>query len=160
VAVAKDVAALAALVQEQHRLEEAEQLYQRAIAILEDTFEPVHYELAVNYNNLAAVYASRGNPQQAEQLYRRALDIKIHLLGPGHPDVAVSLHNLATLAVGQGDNDRAHKLFERAVGILETSLGAAHPRNHYQQNPTRRSATRAARCRRCCYSTRLDDEIG
>src|SRR6476660_507156 len=120
--------ALAALVQEQHRFAEAERLYQRALGIFENAYEPVHYELAVNYNNLAAVYAARGNPYQAEELYRRALDIKNQLLGPTHPDVAVSLHNVAMLAVGQGDDDRARELFERAVAILEASLGAEHPK--------------------------------
>ena len=71
--------------QEQHRFEEAERLYQRAIGIFENAFEPVHYELAVNYNNLAAVHAARGHPHQAEELYRRALDIKKNYWDPATP---------------------------------------------------------------------------
>ena len=91
VAVAADLAALAALVQEQHRFDEAEKLYRRAIAIFEAAFGPMHYELGVNYNNLAALHAAEGNLREAENLYQRALDIKQQLLDHNHPDVAMTL---------------------------------------------------------------------
>ena len=51
----------------------------------------IHYELGVNYNNLAALHAARGNLREAENLYQRALDIKQQLLGHNHPDVAMTL---------------------------------------------------------------------
>ena len=91
-------------------------------------FGPIHYELGVNYNNLAALHAARGNLRQAENLYQRALDIKQRLLGHNHPDVAMTLHNLAMLDTQQGDHDRARVLFARAVGIFESSLGPEHPK--------------------------------
>jgi len=128
VAVAADLAALAALVQEQQRFGEAEKLYRRVIAIFEAAFGPIHYELGVNYNNLAALHAARGNRREAENLYQRALDIKQRLLGHNHPDVAMTLHNLAVLYTQQGDDDRARDLFARAVGIFESSLGPDHPK--------------------------------
>ncbi len=51
----------------------------------------MHYELGVNYNNLAALHAAEGNLREAENLYQRALDIKQQLLEHNHPDVAMTL---------------------------------------------------------------------
>lgn len=128
VEVAKDIAALAALVQEQQRYDEAEELYQRAVRIFEKAYGPEHYELAVSYNNLAALYGARGDLAAAEALYLKTLDIKERLLGTSHPDTAVTVHNLAMLAIQQGDYERARHLLARAVGIFEQSLGAEHPK--------------------------------
>ncbi len=140
VAVAADLAALAALVQEQQRFDEAETLYRRLIAIFEAGFGPIHYELGVNYNNLAALHAARGNLREAENLYQRALGIKHRLLGHNHPDVAMTLHNLAMLYTQQGDNDRARDLIRARGGHLRIQPRARTPENRSMQNRTRRTA--------------------
>src|SRR5262249_10834297 len=54
-AVAADKAALAAILDAQGRFDEAEALYAEALAVFERIYGPEHYELAVNYNNLAAI---------------------------------------------------------------------------------------------------------
>ena len=58
--VAADVAALAALVQEQGRLDEAEALYRGAAAVFEASLGPESYDLAITWNNLGALEAARG----------------------------------------------------------------------------------------------------
>jgi hypothetical protein len=49
---------------------------------------PTTYEVAVNLNNLAALYQARGELVDAERCYQRALAIKQRTVGAAHPEVA------------------------------------------------------------------------
>ena len=86
------------------------------------------YEIAVNLNNLAALYTRTGRAAQAEPLYRRALALKEKSLGPGHPDVALSLNNLAVLLKTLGRLDEAADAYRRALQIFEQTLDPEHPK--------------------------------
>jgi tetratricopeptide (TPR) repeat protein len=126
--VAKDLAALAALLDGQGKRQEAAASLIRALGILERTYGPDDYEVAVSLNNLAALRYAEGDRAEALRLYRRALAIKEERLGPDHPDVATTLNNMAVLQKAQGDRREAAKLYGRALGIFEKSLGAEHPK--------------------------------
>ncbi len=90
--------------------------------------EDAEYEIAINLNNLAALYNRTGRAAGAEPLYRRALEIKEKLLGAAHPDVAVTLNNLAVLCKAQGRLDEAAEAYRRAWLIFEQTLDAEHPK--------------------------------
>src|SRR5207253_11370374 len=68
----------------------SEAIYRRALAVFEECFGPVHYEVAATLHNLAAVLVTKRNYQEAEENYRRALSIKERLLGADSPDVALT----------------------------------------------------------------------
>ena len=84
---------------------------QRALAILESTFEPPHHEVAGVLNSLAELYRSTGRGGLAELLYRRSLKMAEGTLGETHPDVAALLYNLASLHEERGDAEEAQTLF-------------------------------------------------
>ena len=107
--------------------EQAEPLYQRALAIREKALGPDHPSTAQSLNNLAALYASQGRYEDAEPLYQRALGIYEKALGPDHPDTAGSLNNLALLYDSQGRYEQAEPLYQRALAISEKALGPDHP---------------------------------
>jgi len=107
--------------------EEAEPLYQRAIAIGEKTLGPEHPLLAIYINNLANLYRDQGKYEEAEPLYQRAIAIGEKTLGPEHPDLATWLNNLANLYCDQGRYEEAEPLFKRALAVYEQKLGANHP---------------------------------
>ena len=86
------------------------------------------YEIAVNLNNLAALYNRTGRAAEAEPLYARALALKEKLLGPEHPDVAVTLNNLAVLLKALGRRDEAAEAYRRALAIFEATLEPQHPK--------------------------------
>ena len=65
----------ALLYDSQGRYAEAEQLYQRALAIQEETLGREHPDVARSLNNLADLYRGHGRYAEAESLYRRSLDI-------------------------------------------------------------------------------------
>src|SRR5262245_56018638 len=94
--------ALASLYQSQSRCGEAERLYQRALAIREQTFERTHPSIARNLNNLASLYKEQGRYTEAEALLQRALAIAEQTFGATHPVVAVSFNNLANVYRDQG----------------------------------------------------------
>lgn len=109
------------------RLDEAEALYKRAIALDEKAGPENAAGLATSLNNLALVYRAQRRLDDAAKLHERSLAMLEKTLGPNHPDVARSLNNLATLYRLQGQPERARPLQERAVEIADGTLGPQHP---------------------------------
>ena len=107
--------------------EQAEPLFQRALAIRERVLGADDALIADSLNNLAALYDNQGRYEEAEPLYQRALAIRERVLGPNHPDLATSLNNLALLYYSQGKYEEAEPLYERALKICEQVLGPNHP---------------------------------
>jgi CHAT domain-containing protein len=115
------------LYHEQGRDDDAEPLYQQALAIVEEALGRSHPEVATSLNNLAGLYRKQGRYADAEPLYKRSLAINEKAFGRDHPDVAVSLNNLAALYDSQGRYADAEPLYQRALAIREKALGAEHP---------------------------------
>jgi tetratricopeptide (TPR) repeat protein len=124
---AADLGALAALVADQGRLDEAEPLYREALAVFERLHGPDHYEVAVILHNLGALSAQRGDTRGAEDLYARAAAIKLAVLGDDHPDLALTRYNLAVLLFEAERTDESSPLCEAALGVFERELAPGHP---------------------------------
>jgi tetratricopeptide (TPR) repeat protein len=107
--------------------EEAERLFQRALAIRERVLGSEHTDTAASLNNLAELYDDLGKYEEAEPLYQRALAIRERVQGTEHPDTAVSLNNLALLYHHQEENEQAEPLYQRALSIHEKAYGPDHP---------------------------------
>ena len=73
--VARDLNALGALYHLAGRLGDAAQAYRRALAVFEDRYGPVHFEVAMTCANLAVLHGDQGDFAQAESLGRRSLRI-------------------------------------------------------------------------------------
>lgn len=110
---------LAILRRRQGRVDEAAQLYHRALEIREREEGPNHPEVATTLNNLAGLEAARGNYDAAQPLLERALAIRETALGPEHPLTAQSLNNLALLYAARGNAAAAEPLYQRALAIFE-----------------------------------------
>ena len=126
-ALAKDLVALAALVDGTGRHAEAEELYLAGLAIFEHLAGDWRLEIAVALSGLGACYAGEGRLDEAAGLLERAAAIKRGLLGPRDPGLAVTLNNLAVTRRRQGDGAGAAAAYAEALGILQASLGADHP---------------------------------
>jgi tetratricopeptide (TPR) repeat protein/DNA-binding XRE family transcriptional regulator len=107
--------------------EQAEQLYQRALAIWEQTSGLDHPQVAYPLLGLAVLYSVQRRTEQAEPLYQRALSIREHTLGTDHPQVAQVLYGLAVFSLRHGKSQRAEPLFQRALHIWERTLKPDHP---------------------------------
>jgi len=127
VALAKDIAVLAAGLAGQDRYEEARALLHRAMTSCQDARPPRRYEIAVHLHNLASIEQRCGRAVEAERLYRDALSIKERLLGVDHREVALVANNLATLLMDQERHAEAADLLRRALSIVERRLPPGHP---------------------------------
>jgi tetratricopeptide (TPR) repeat protein len=126
--VAIEGAAWAALVEGVGRLEEAREIYLRALATFERVYGEEHYEVAVTLNNLAGVADELGQPEEAERLYRRTLQMKEKLLGDPHPDTALTRHNLASFLARHGRPAEALPLSRAAAATFARLLPPDHPK--------------------------------
>lgn len=126
----EDIAAslnnLAYLYVSQGRFQEAEPLYEHALA-LKSIFGADPLEMAAALDNLAYLYVKQERYQEAGPLLLQALRIKEHMLGPSHPQTAITLDNLARFYMRLGYPQEAESLYTRALNILESALGPDHP---------------------------------
>ncbi|MEK7810358.1 MAG: tetratricopeptide repeat protein [Pseudomonadota bacterium] len=96
-------------------------LFQRALALSEQTFGAVDAGTATSLNNLAMVYSMLGQYELALPLYQRALAIRQQALGAEDSLTATSLTNLAVLYETLGQYDEALPLLQDALAIAEKS---------------------------------------
>jgi tetratricopeptide (TPR) repeat protein len=95
--------ALATLYRAQGRLDDAEVLLRRSLALWEKTEGPDHPGVAAGAENVAALLVARGRYAEAEPLYRRALRINEAAFRSGEPTepeyhaLAASLEKSAAL---------------------------------------------------------------
>jgi tetratricopeptide (TPR) repeat protein len=126
---------LAGLLHRTNRLEEAEQLMRRALAIEETVIEETDLEetdleetSSAELINLALLLADTNRLEEAESLLKRALAIIEASLGPDHPEVATTLNNLAAVLLETSRLEEAESLLKRALTIEEESFGPNHPK--------------------------------
>ena len=118
---------LAALLVGQRRLDEAEPLALRAVALREASVgadDPLTAETSVN---LALVEIDRGHPELAEPRLARALATLEEHRGPDHPSVAAVVNNLASARNALARFGEAEALYRRALDSGVRRLGAEHP---------------------------------
>ncbi len=127
VEVAADKAALAAVLTDLDRLDEAEDLLTEALAVIEEHHGPHHLETGMALGNLAALHYKQGRHDRAETGFDRCLFIKERHLGPSHPELAVTLNNLALSMRSREDLEGARHMWERALAILKGSVRDEHP---------------------------------
>ncbi|HTH37874.1 MAG TPA: tetratricopeptide repeat protein [Pyrinomonadaceae bacterium] len=84
---------MAALCIATDRVNKAERLYKRSLAIKKRTLGPHHPALALTLNNLAVFYRSQGRLKEAARLYRRAIAIFETTLNPAHPKLTACREN-------------------------------------------------------------------
>jgi tetratricopeptide (TPR) repeat protein len=122
-----DAAAYASILDGLGRYGESEAIYRHALAVFEQSFGPIHYEVAATLHSLGAVLVPQGIYREAEDNYRRALAIKEKLLDADSPDVALTRCNLGSLLIVLGRRSESVPLLKSAVTILESRLTPAHP---------------------------------
>jgi hypothetical protein len=125
--IAADLNNLAQLLHDANRLEEAEPLMRRTLAIDTENYGPDHPDVGRDLNNLARLLQVINRLKEAEPLYRRALEIVEKAYGLDHPKVARVLNNLAGLLKATKRVPEAEPLGRRALAINEKSYGSDHP---------------------------------
>jgi tetratricopeptide (TPR) repeat protein len=99
--VARDLAALAAIVDGRRRHEEAESMHRRAIEILRRHLGVDHRDVAAALVNLAACLHAQGRDVEAERVAERAVRSSVVGFGAGHPHSRLAAANLAAIRGGK-----------------------------------------------------------
>lgn len=115
--IADDMVALAETLRVQRRHDEAEALYEDALAIYEGLPDPPRPSIAIARNNLGLLYHQTERLQLAGPLYEQAVEILVDTLGERHPWTLSLLHNLAAFQRSVGRYAVADSLFDILVSM-------------------------------------------
>jgi tetratricopeptide (TPR) repeat protein len=118
---------LAAVLTDERKFPEAEELFRQALAICEKELGPEHRKTSTKLNNLASLLWQQERYAEAEPLYRRALGIDEKALGTNHPDLMFPLDGLGLTLHTLGRYAEAEPLHRRSLKLCEENLGPDHP---------------------------------
>lgn len=111
----------------QNRDNEAEPLFERALAINEKAFGRQHPSVVLALQNLSVIYASQNKFPEAHRAARESLETSLQLFGIEHPRIGSTCRTLATVYALQGNYEEAERFAERSIVIFENTLGERHP---------------------------------
>jgi tetratricopeptide (TPR) repeat protein len=117
------LANLAAVLQQQGRLSEAEQALLRARAIFENAFGADNPTTAHVLSNLAGLYDEQKRFAEGHALHTEVLGIWTSLLGPDHPDVGDVYAAMADASRAQGQLDDAMQHDRAAIRVYSGPRG-------------------------------------
>ncbi|KAI0125291.1 hypothetical protein BJ170DRAFT_499040 [Xylariales sp. AK1849] len=111
---------------EQGKLQEAEDMYLRALRGYEKAWGPDHTSTLDTVNNLGVIYKKQGKLQEAEDMYLRALRGYEKAWGPDHTSILGTVNNLGVLYAEQGKLQEAEDMYLRALRGKEKAWGPDH----------------------------------
>ncbi|KAK2608781.1 hypothetical protein QQS21_002638 [Conoideocrella luteorostrata] len=131
------------LFMDQDKLQEAEEMYLRALQGFEKTWGPDHTSTLDTVYSLGILYKNQGKLQEAEEMFLRALQGKEKAWGPDHTLTLDTVNSLGVLYANQGklqeaeeilgvlymDQDKlqeAEEMYLRALQGKEKALGPDH----------------------------------
>jgi tetratricopeptide (TPR) repeat protein len=97
--------------------EEAEEQYERAVAIREANLGEDHPSVAINLHNLGEVQRLQGEYEDARITLERSLAMKRKHYGDDHPRVALTETALANVLLELDEAEKARELLELAVAV-------------------------------------------
>ncbi|MEM6792922.1 MAG: serine/threonine-protein kinase, partial [Acidobacteriota bacterium] len=118
---------LGMLLVEEDRLEEAETLYRRSLAIHSERGTGESQEAIRTRSNLAIARRMAGDLETAEAMLREVLELQRQTLTEPHVDIATALNNLAVAVSRRGNLEEAEILYREALEQRRGVLGGAHP---------------------------------
>ena len=126
-ALAADRVALAAILIDLARLDEAYELLRETRDDYEAVCGPAHYEIAITLHNLGSLEYRRGDFAAAAATLQEAAAIKRASLGSRNPDLAITLHNQARCAEELGDAHAAIDYLREAIDLLDGIVADTQP---------------------------------
>jgi eukaryotic-like serine/threonine-protein kinase len=124
--VAKGMSNLAATLERNGRVDAAEALDRRALAITRELFDE-HTDLANRLRSVAGHHLRRRELDEAEKLFTEAAEMWARVLGSDHVQRAGAISGLGEVALGRLDYERAELRFAEALEIVGARLGERHP---------------------------------
>jgi tetratricopeptide (TPR) repeat protein len=108
------------------RWEDAERMYNRALAGYEKALGLEHTSTLETVNNLGLLYNDLGRFEDAERMYTRALAGYEKALGLEHTSTLDTVSNLGSLYNDLGRFEDAERMYNQALAGYEKALGPEH----------------------------------
>ncbi|HEY3874138.1 MAG TPA: tetratricopeptide repeat protein, partial [Candidatus Kapabacteria bacterium] len=105
---------------------EAEEIFERAVTIIEKRLGKNHKDLPNLLSNFASLYSQQGNWEKAKALLLKGLSIVEIAFGARHANVALSLSNYGTVLFRAQEYKEAESTYRRAAQIYSETLGDNH----------------------------------
>lgn len=109
------------------RYEEAENLWQQAIAIYTQAGVPRPEDIVYALSGLATLCTAQGRYAQAEQLFQQARTYMDQLQSTAHPCLVYSQHGQALLYRESGRYNEAESCFQQTIALRQHIFGEDHP---------------------------------
>lgn len=109
--------ALASMLHDRDKYEQAESLLKRSLFIRLCVLEPFDAAIAESLNHLGWLYSNNGELDKAEHLFLCALDIWISAFGLEHANTAMCLENYAYVLSKTGRDKEANQLMDKVEMI-------------------------------------------
>src|SRR5690606_789830 len=106
--------------------DEAQPLYERALALRRQVHGAEHADVARSLHDLGDLLRVRGEHAPAESLLARAVTVRRALRGAEHADLATRLFELGRRVHMRGELDRAGSLLREALAMRRSVLGSGH----------------------------------
>ncbi len=118
---------LGGLLQESGRLEEAEQVYRKALEGWVQERGEEHPQSIRVRNNLALALHGQGKTEDVVQELEKLVAISRRVLGPEHPDTITALSNLGAIHYRSNRKDLAAPYMREALELLERTTQSDDP---------------------------------
>ncbi len=112
---------------DQGELDDAQRLFDDALAIRLTHVGAQSIETGQSYYNIANLHVRREQFDDAEQYFVKCRDIRTDHLGPEHPDVAMCIYRIAQTKAERHDATGAEALHQEALRLRLASLHPEHP---------------------------------
>ncbi len=122
----KPMSTLATILMNRGEYAEAEEIYRRALEILETTYGRGSASSATGLLRLGALFYVRGDFERAEPILRQALDVRLRDFGPRHTRVASARSTLGRVIHAQGRLEEAERHFTEVLDLRLELLGEDH----------------------------------
>lgn len=111
---------------EMGQLEVAQQIFEKALAFCQQTFDTQHIATAQAYNDIGNYEQEQGNLGQALDYFRTSLRIRASVLPSSHPDIADSYNNLGNIGLLNAQYEVAERHYKQALALRRATLGEEH----------------------------------
>jgi tetratricopeptide (TPR) repeat protein len=122
----KSLSNLGICLRRQARLQEAIDIYDKALKLAEKSLFPADEVYQLILNNLAYALTESGRYEEAKQLLVRRLELQKNL-HEDHPEKLMTHHNLARNLIATREVVRAQEILQDVVKLRTTTLGSSHP---------------------------------
>ena len=119
--------ALAVVLADQRRLDEAAALMEQTLSEQERILGPMHPSVAHTRLNLGWIANEQGHAQQAIVHFEAAITGLVAAHGPHHPDIAIAQSNLGAALASTGDYVGAERTTRAALELQRAIHGEQHP---------------------------------